>query len=376
LRNSFGIINRRIEEIKQTDRKTRKMLTMYKMHHPKADIDRLYVKRKAGGRGLVQIEAAYKAEIINTAEYHSTNYKEDQFVNVVQSHESIQPSMNSTVKTAAKITEELSKLNEKSDAKQDGIQHTRARLGESLKTKWKNKVMHGQYIRSLARQLISEEDTFLWLSKGDLKSETESEIVAAQDQALQTKYNATKILNTETDSKCGLCQQSDETIEHMISACPILAEEQYIKRHDRVCAQLHFNICKETGVKLDKKHRYEHVPKSTETSQGGKVTILWNQQVQTDRTIPNNKPDIIIPRDRNVIKKEAEKILKYKDLTIEIQCMWNIKTNVIPVIIGATGTISKSFRKYLSNIPGIHKVKDLQKTSILGTAHILRKVLM
>jgi hypothetical protein len=77
--------------------------------------------------------------------------------------------------------------------------------------------------------------------------------------------------------------------------------------------------------------------------------------VQTDITIPNNKPDIVIcdnekrtcmlidvaiSGDRNLIKKEAEKILKYKDLSIEIQCMWNVKTNVIPVIMGATGTIS------------------------------------
>ena len=77
-----------------------------------------------------------------------------------------------------------------------------------------------------------------------------------------------------------------------------------------------------------------------------------------------------------MIKKEAEKILKYEDLTIEIQRMWNVKTKVIPVIIGATGTVSKSFRKYLSNIPGKHEVKELQKTAILGTAHILRKVLM
>jgi hypothetical protein len=53
-------------------------------------------------------------------------------------------------------------------------------------------------------------------------------------------------------------------------------------------------VCKETGVQLDKRHWYEHVPKSVETGQGGNVTILWNQQVQTDRTIPNNKPDIII----------------------------------------------------------------------------------
>ena len=74
-----------------------------------------------------------------------------------------------------------------------------------------------------------------------------------------------------------------------------------------------------------------------------------------------------------MIKKEAEKILKYKDLTAEIQRMWNVKTKVIPVAIGATGTISKSFRKYVSNIPGKHEVKELQKTAILGTAHVLRK---
>ena len=56
--------------------------------------------------------------------------------------------------------------------------------------------------------------------------------------------------------------------------------------------------------------------------------------------------------------------------------MWNVKTKVIPVIIGATGPVSKSFRKYVSNVPGKHEVEELQKTATLGTAHILRKVLM
>jgi hypothetical protein len=86
--------------------------------------------------------------------------------------------------------------------------------------------------------------------------------------------------------------------------------------------------------------------------------------------------DVAIPGDRNLIQKEAEKTLKYKDLTIEIQLIWNVKLRVIPVIIGATGTISISFRKHASTIPGNHKVKELQKTAILGTAHRLRKVLM
>jgi len=85
--------------------------------------------------------------------------------------------------------------------------------------------------------------------------------------------------------------------------------------------------------------------------------------------------DVAISGDRNVIIKEAEKILKYKDLKIEIQRMWNVKARVIPVIIGATGTISKSFRKYVSNIAGNHDVKEQRKTAILGTAHIFRKVL-
>ena len=86
--------------------------------------------------------------------------------------------------------------------------------------------------------------------------------------------------------------------------------------------------------------------------------------------------DAAISGERNVIKKEAEKILKCKDLTIQIQRMWNVKTKVIPVVILATGTISKSFRKYASKIPGKHEVKELQKTNALNTAHILRKVLM
>ena len=85
--------------------------------------------------------------------------------------------------------------------------------------------------------------------------------------------------------------------------------------------------------------------------------------------------DVAISGDKNVIKKEAEKILKYKDLTVEIQRMWNVKTKVIPVVIGATGTISKSFSKYVSNIPGKHEIKKLQKTAILDTEHILQKVL-
>jgi hypothetical protein len=86
-----------------------------------------------------------------------------------------------------------------------------------------------------------------------------------------------------------------------------------------------------------------------ETGHESTVTTVWDQQVQTDTTIRDNKTNIIIrdyengtglligsdmSGDRNVVNKETEKILKYKDLTVEIQLMWNVKTKGIPVITG------------------------------------------
>jgi len=68
--------------------------------------------------------------------------------------------------------------------------------------------------------------------------------------------------------------------------------------------------------------------------------------------------------------------LKYKDLRMEIQRMWNVTVQVIPVITGVTETISESLRQYLSNIQRKHEIKELQTAAIQDTAHKLRKVLM
>jgi len=92
----------------------------------------------------------------------------------------------------------------------------------------------------------------------------------------------------------------------------------------------------------------------------GDVTVLWDQTVHTDREVTGNKSDIIIknhkektytlidvaiPADRNVVQKEAKKKLKYKSLCIETQRMWNLKCTIVPVIIGATGIVTRSRRR-------------------------------
>ena len=82
-----------------------------------------------------------------------------------------------------------------------------------------------------------------------------------------------------------------------------------------------------------------------------------------------------IPSDRNVVQKEAEKKSKYKILGRDIQRKWNLKCTIIPIIIGATGIVTRSLRKNLEAIPGKHSIDSLQKTTTLGTSHIIRKVL-
>ena len=77
-----------------------------------------------------------------------------------------------------------------------------------------------------------------------------------------------------------------------------------------------------------------------------------------------------------MIKKVADKILEYGDLTTEIKRTRNVEMKMIPVITRETATISKPFIKHSKNAPAEHKVKELQKTAILGTAYILWKVLM
>jgi hypothetical protein len=100
------------------------------------------------------------------------------------------------------------------------------------------------------------------------------------------------------------------------------------------------------------------------------IIVIINKKEKTCTPI-----DVAIPADRNVVQKEAEKKLKYKCLSIGIQRMWSLKCTIIPVVTGATGIVTKGLRKNLEAVPGKHSIDSLQQTAVLGTAHIIRKVL-
>ena len=82
-----------------------------------------------------------------------------------------------------------------------------------------------------------------------------------------------------------------------------------------------------------------------------------------------------IPLDTNTSVKTTEKLTKYKDLEIEVERMWGLKTTTVPVVMGAFNTIKKDIENYTNKIPGNIMIHELQKITLLFPAHLLRRVL-
>jgi hypothetical protein len=100
---------------------------------------------------------------------------------------------------------------------------------------------------------VDNEQPYRWLKFENIKGETESTIVASQDQTISTNYFKNKILKEEVDSKCRLCKQHEATTDHLTSGCPILAKNEYLTRHDKVGAHLHYSICKALDIETTDK---------------------------------------------------------------------------------------------------------------------------
>jgi hypothetical protein len=258
---------------------------------------------------------------------------------------------------------------------------------QKLSENWHQKPLHGQFAKRTKEADINRYQTFSWTRSSGLKSETEGFIFAAQDQSLKTKNYLKHIMKTGEDSSCRYCHQHQETIDHLVSACPTLAKSEYLVRHNKVAQYVHWKVCQHYGIQVHKSW-YQH--EVTPVAENDKVTILWDFSIQTDRTIKANRPDLVIrdkkdktclildvsiPADRNTAIKTFEKLSKYKDLDIELAKSWNVKTKTLPIIIGALGVINKSAEKYLKEVPGNIPLKELQKITLLGTSHILRKAL-
>ena len=180
--------------------------------HPKSDIDRLYLKRKHGGRGLISIETCVRSE-------------ENKLVLYVR--ESNEMLLKGVKKVSIVKTENLM---EKEDFKKN-------RQNE-FKNKWREKRMYGQFVREMPEK-INKDLSWKWLVQSDLKEQTEATICAAQEQALRTNYTKNKIGKTLENPLCRMCGERGETAQHIICECKKLAQCEYKKRYDTVAKFVH-----------------------------------------------------------------------------------------------------------------------------------------
>ena len=361
LRYSAGVVEWKTNELKVLDRKTRKMMTLYGALHPKSDVDRVYLARQKGGRGLISCEMCVKAEENNLAWY------------VRNSNERLMAG----VRKIKILDSEGAK--EKNEFKRD-------RQNASL-NRWTEKKMYGQFLREMP-ETVDKDKTWEWTRKSDLKVETEALIFAAQEQALRTNYVKFNIDKSVDSPLCRMCNQKGETINHILSECKMLAQKEYKRRHDNIARLVHWKLCCKYDMSRGEKW-YEHQPEGVVENE--KCKILWDMTIQCDHVIEARRPDIVVvekennkaiivdiasPWDHRVYEKEGEKIEKYQDLKREIGRLWGIRhLEVVPVVVGALGVVSKRLDAWLEKLGVTIRMGLLQKTALLGTARILRKVL-
>ena len=238
-------------------------MTMHKALHPRDDVDRLYVSRKQGGRGLASIEDTVDESIQRLEDY-------------IEKHER---GLITTIRVDTDNT-----INE--------------RMTTTRKQKWEEKQLYGHF-KSLINN-ISHQKTGTWLRKGNLKRETESLLIAAQDNAIRTNHIKARIDKTQQSSKCRLCSDRDETINHIISECSKLAQKEYKARHDWVGKVVHWEMCRIVHFDLTNKW-YMHNPAPVLENDSHK--LLWDFNIQTDHLIPARRPDLIIINKRKRICK-------------------------------------------------------------------------
>ena len=270
-------------QLEEIDRRTRKLHNVF---CPKSNVDRLYLSRSEGGRGLIGVQ-----DTVETAIWRWRNYVR-----------------NSKEILAACTVEE--------DEDRETPNEYKKRKRNEKKTQWTQKQIHGQFIRQTMGK--ASEDWWGWLRKGCLKGTTEALIMVAQEQAIRTNNIKPK---TQENSKCRMCGKAEESVNHVLSECSKLAQKEYRRQHDWFGTKMHWEIFRKYGIEMKEKW-YKHNPEVV--MEKDKCKILRDFTIQMDHEICGRRPEVIVvqkdiidftcPYDGRVYTKELEKIEHYQDL--------------------------------------------------------------
>ena len=360
VRYTAGILCWTQKELEAMDIKTRKRLTMNWAFHKRSNVDRLYMKRKVGGRGLMSVEECVRTEERALKEY------------VTASDEPM------LIEVAAKMAHV---------GDDEPAADFRKRMASERMDRLMAKGLHGKFFNAVKE--VASDRSWQWLRGGYLYKRTEGFVCAAQEDVIYTRNYCSSVAHMDVENKCRMCGEPGESIRHLVSGSTMLAQREYRRRHDTMGLRVYWEVCGNLGLKRSEKWHQE-VPEGVRKSADGSVEVWWDQKVVTPTYFEASRPDMVVidrtnrkwllvdfsvPYDANVAKKEKEKIDKYRDLAAELARMHNVNVEVVPIVVGSLGVVTKDLPRWLKLVGVGDIVGGLQTSAIIGTAAILRKVL-
>ena len=319
-------------ELEEMEGRTRNLMTMHWALNPKSDVVRIYLSRKEGGRGLICVEDTVKLAILGLARY------------VLTSEEGL---LIATRRVDGAYEQHLGMI--------ESVKEFKERRRNEQSNVLKQKKLHEQFFNQT--EDVAGDEKWLWLRDRSIKRETESLIMAAQEQPIRTNTIKAKIDKTQAKSKCRLCGKVDETVRHIVCECPMLPQREYKRRHDWVGRKRHWEVCRKSGFDVNEKW-YKHEPEKVVENDSSK--ILWDFTIQTDHVIEARRPDMVIidktkneckiidfacPFDTRIEEREKDKMKGYNNLKRELKKIWDMPVKVIPAVLGALGTTPKKLKQ-------------------------------
>ncbi|XP_044765520.1 uncharacterized protein LOC123321825 [Coccinella septempunctata] len=364
---SFGILTWSTTELREIDRNIRTTLTKFGIHHPHSSKIRLYLSRRQGGRGLLNLEDTHGKHIENLRTYFYKN--------------------NSPLFQAIRMADDnLSALKLSSRD-----YHPTQRTDEELKHEWRSMALHGRYPGHLEKEEINKTESLRYLRAGYLFPETEGRLMAIQDQVMPTRMYLRHIAKQDIPSdRCRKCSQAPESIQHITSSCTIMAPRDYLDRHNAMAKIYHQQMALKLGLLQHEIEQHLYCPQTL--LQNERYRLYWDATMLTDRGVAHNRPDITlfdkqrescfiidvtIPADDNVSRAYAEKLNKYGDLAFQLKELYNLKSmSIIPLIITVNGLVEHHLIENTERLKlDLNIISQAQKQVILYTTRIVRKFL-
>lgn len=362
-----GILTWSKTDLELADRSIRTTLTQFGMLHPNSAIERIYLPRKEGGRGMTNLEQACLKEKTNISKFfHSINLPVHQWI-----------------ATYGRSAAPTPGTDEEEPVRDVNL--------ETFRRAWQAKALHGRFYASLHQPEVDFQNSNTYLIQGYLFPQTEGTFLAIQDQVVPTRTYAKYIMKQQVETtKCRLCNSAEETVQHLASGCSTIAGTKYLTRHNNMGQVVQQLLCLQKQLIQHFVPHHVYAPQPVLENESYK--IYWDLTVITDRGAEHNRPDMVlwekqrntatiidfaVPQDCNLAKSYGEKIAKYEPLALQIKDMWQLdEVTIMPLVISTNGLVHRKTTQHLQQLKlPSNTIMWMQKAVILGTVNIVRKII-